>query len=107
LTSFLYVYLEECWTREHQKMFKSLGMPYDIEAQKVSILSSIVDQSHSIIKKVRLQSIMLPGWFQKKFVTICLSIFSTGTWVTNQFDTNGTKQITVTFRIWIKSKRGR
>jgi hypothetical protein len=32
-------------------MFKLLGKPYDIEAQKVSILSSIVDQSHSIIKK--------------------------------------------------------
>jgi hypothetical protein len=46
-----------------KKMFKLLlGMPYDIEAQKVSILSSIVDQSHSIIKKkVRLQSIMLSG----------------------------------------------
>ena len=34
-----------------KKMFKLLGTPYDIEAQKVSILSSIVDQSHSIIKK--------------------------------------------------------
>jgi hypothetical protein len=34
-----------------KKMFKLLGMPYDIEAQKVSILSSIVDQRHSIIKK--------------------------------------------------------
>jgi hypothetical protein len=34
-----------------KKMFKLLGMPYDVEARKVSILSSIVDQSHSIIKK--------------------------------------------------------
>jgi hypothetical protein len=34
-----------------KKMFKLLGMPYDIEAHKVSILSSIVDQSDSIIKK--------------------------------------------------------
>jgi hypothetical protein len=29
-----------------KKMFKLLGMPYDIEAQNVSILSLIVDQSH-------------------------------------------------------------
>jgi hypothetical protein len=43
-----------------KKMFKLLGTPYDVEAQKVSILSLIVDQSHSIIKKkVHLQSIML------------------------------------------------
>jgi hypothetical protein len=34
-----------------QKMFKLLGTPYDVKAQKVSILSLIVDQSHSIIKK--------------------------------------------------------
>jgi hypothetical protein len=34
-----------------KKMFKLLGMPYDVEEQKVSILSSIVDQSYSIIKK--------------------------------------------------------
>jgi hypothetical protein len=32
-----------------KKMFKLLGTPYDVEARKVSILSSIVDQSHSII----------------------------------------------------------
>jgi hypothetical protein len=32
-----------------KKMLKLLGTPCDIEAQKVSILSSIVDQSHSII----------------------------------------------------------
>jgi hypothetical protein len=52
--SFLYVYWKNalnCWTREYQKMFKLLLMPYDIEAQKVGILSLIVDQSHSIIKK--------------------------------------------------------
>jgi hypothetical protein len=43
-------------------MFKLLGMPYDIQAQKVSIISSIVDQSHSIVKKkVLLKSIMLSG----------------------------------------------
>jgi hypothetical protein len=38
------------WIREHQNI-KLLGTPYDIKAQKVSILSLIVDQSHSIIKK--------------------------------------------------------
>jgi hypothetical protein len=32
-----------------KKMFELLGMPYDVEAQKVSIPSLIVDQSHSII----------------------------------------------------------
>ena len=32
-------------------MFKLLGMPYDVEEQKVSILSSIVNQSYSIMKK--------------------------------------------------------
>jgi hypothetical protein len=34
-----------------QKMFKLLGMPYDVEEQKFSILSSIVNQSYSIMKK--------------------------------------------------------
>jgi hypothetical protein len=32
-------------------MFKLLGMPYDVEDQNVSILSSIVDQSYSIMKR--------------------------------------------------------
>ena len=37
---------------EHtKKMFKLLGMPYDVEEQKVSILSLIVNQSYSIMKK--------------------------------------------------------
>jgi hypothetical protein len=34
-----------------QKMFNLLGMPYDVEEQKVSILSSIVNQSYLIMKK--------------------------------------------------------
>jgi hypothetical protein len=34
-----------------KKMVKLLGMPYYVKAQKVSILSLIVDQSHSIINK--------------------------------------------------------
>jgi hypothetical protein len=35
-----------------QKMFKLLGMPYNVEGeQKVSILSLIVNQSYSIMKK--------------------------------------------------------
>jgi hypothetical protein len=45
-----------------KNMFKLPGTPYDVEAQKVSILSLIVDQSHSVIKKkVHLESIMLSG----------------------------------------------
>jgi hypothetical protein len=34
-----------------KKMFKLLGMLYDVDEQKVSILSSIVDQSYSIMKR--------------------------------------------------------
>jgi hypothetical protein len=58
-----------------QKKFKLLGMPYDVEDRKVSILSSIVDQSYSIIKKqVWLSGIILSSWYPKVFLTICFSI---------------------------------
>jgi hypothetical protein len=75
--------------------------------KKVSMLSSIVDESHSIIKKDASSKYNVIWMMSKKFVTICLSIFSTGTRGTNKFDTNGTnrtKWISVTFRIWIRSK---
>jgi hypothetical protein len=63
------------------KMFKLLGMPYDVEDQEVSILSSIVDQSYSIMKKGAALSNNIVFMVSKGvFLTSCLCISSTGMW---------------------------